>query len=149
MQFQLLKLILWPKSAHRPRVVEFKPGLVNVISGASKTGKSAVIPIIDYCLGSGKCNIPAGLIRETCAWFGIVIETLEGQKLLARREPGDARQTGDMFVLEAGAEEESVQVPDETPQKNQTVDSVKGMLDALSGLSKLGLNHETDAPRRR
>ena len=27
-------------------IVEFEPGMVNVISGASKTGKSVVIPII-------------------------------------------------------------------------------------------------------
>ena len=34
--------------------------------GASKTGKSAVIPIIDYCLASGKCSIPVGTIRRAC-----------------------------------------------------------------------------------
>ena len=108
MHFQILKLILWSKAGHAPRVVEFEPGMVNVISGASKTGKSAVIPIIDYCLASGKCSIPVGDIRTACSWFGIVIETMEGQKLLARRrEPGDARQTGDMFLLEGN----TVEVP--------------------------------------
>ena len=100
MHFQILSLILWSKGDHPPRIVPFEPGMVNVISGASKTGKSAVIPIIDYCMGSGKCSIPVGTIRDACSWFGILIETLEGQKLLARREPGDARQTGDMFLLE-------------------------------------------------
>ena len=58
MYFQLRKLILWPRNGTAPRVVKFEPGVVNVISGASKTGKSAVIPIIDYCLGSDKCAIP-------------------------------------------------------------------------------------------
>ena len=102
MHFQILKLILWSKAGHEPRVLDFEPGMGNVISGASKTGKSAVIPIIDYCLASGKCSIPVGTIRNACAWFGIVIDTLEGLKLLARREPGEARQTGDMFILEGG-----------------------------------------------
>ncbi|WP_292528801.1 hypothetical protein, partial [Mesorhizobium sp.] len=64
--------------------------MVNVITGASKTGKSAVIPIIDYCLASGKCSIPVGTIRKSCSWFGIIVDTLEGKKLLARREPGEA-----------------------------------------------------------
>src|SRR5471032_524032 len=101
MYFQILKVILWPRRTDTPpRIVEFEPGIVNVISGASKTGKSAVIPIIDYCLGSGKCRIPVGTIRNACSWFGVVIETLEGQKLLARREPGEAQQTGEMYVLE-------------------------------------------------
>ena len=136
MQFQIIKLVLWPKAGGAPRIVNFEAGMVNVISGASKTGKSAVIPIIDYCLASGKCSIPVGKIRTTCSWFGIVIETLEGQKLLARREPGDARQTGDMFIIEG----ETVEVPEATPEKNTTADAVKQKLDALVGLSQLGLN---------
>lgn len=136
MQFQIIKLVLWPRAGGAPRIVNFEAGMVNVISGASKTGKSAVIPIIDYCLASGKCSIPVGKIRTTCSWFGIVIETLEGQKLLARREPGDARQTGDMFIIEG----ETVEVPEATPEKNTTADAVKQKLDALVGLSQLGLN---------
>jgi hypothetical protein len=143
MHFQILKLILWSKAGHAPRVVEFEPGMVNVISGASKTGKSAVIPIIDYCLASGKCSIPVGTIRTACSWFGIVIETMEGQKLLARREPGDARQTGDMFILEGN----TVEVPVEAPTKNTTADTVKRMLDTLAGLSQLGLNPDAEIAR--
>jgi hypothetical protein len=117
--------------------------MVNVISGASKTGKSAVIPIIDYCLASGKCSIPVGTIRNACSWFGVVIETIEGQKLLARREPGDAKQTGDMFLLEG----EDVLVPERTPEKNITADAVKRLLDRLAGLSQLGLNPDNDVAR--
>lgn len=138
MRFQILKLILWPKGDVVPRVVPFEPGMVNVISGASKTGKSAVIPIIDYCLGSGKCRIPVGTIRTACSWFGIVIDTAEGQKLLARREPGDQQQTGDMFILEG----EEIEVPLAVPNKTHTVDSVKKMLDRLAGLSSMRLDPE-------
>ncbi|MER9357776.1 DUF3732 domain-containing protein [Mesorhizobium sp. M0514] len=141
MHFQIRKLILWPKNGGEPRIVEFHPGMVNVISGSSKTGKSAVIPIIDYCLGSGKCSIPVGTIRTACAWFGLLIETLEGQKLLARREPGDARQTGDMYLAEGAA----LEVPMQAPEKNITADAVKRKLDALAGLSQLGLDPNADS----
>ncbi|TPK97637.1 MULTISPECIES: DUF3732 domain-containing protein [unclassified Mesorhizobium] len=143
MHFQILKLILWSRAGHSPRIVEFEPGMVNVISGASKTGKSAVIPIIDYCLASGKCSIPVGTIRDACSWFGIVIETIEGQKLLARREPGEARQTGDMFVLEG----DTVEAPEHSPDKNTTAEIVKRMLDKLAGLSQLGLNPDSEVAR--
>ena len=143
MHFQILKLILWSKAGYPARVVEFEPGMVNVISGASKTGKSAVIPIIDYCLASGKCSIPVGTIRDACSWFGVVIETLEGQKLLARREPGDARQSGDMFLLEGN----TVEVLEQAPTKNITADAVKRMLDKLAGLSQLGLNPDAEIAR--
>lgn len=141
MQFQLLKLILWSKAGHEPRVVEFEPGMTNVISGASKTGKSAVIPIIDYCLASSKCSIPVGTIRDACSWFGIVIDTLEGQKLLARREPGEARQTGDMYVLEG----ELIDIPLQISEKNTTAEAVKRKLDSLAGVSQLGLNPDSES----
>lgn len=136
MHFQILKLVLWPKGDFAPREVPFEPGMVNVISGASKTGKSAVIPIIDYCLGSGKCRIPVGTIRNACSWFGVVVETLEGQKLFARREPGEAQQTGDMYVLEG----EEIEIPATIQAKNSNADTVKRTLDRLAGLSQLRLD---------
>ncbi|NTB87512.1 DUF3732 domain-containing protein [Agrobacterium tumefaciens] len=133
MYFQIIKLILWPRRGGEPRVVDFKPGIVNVISGASKTGKSAVVPIIDYCLGSDKCTIPVGVIRENCSWFGVLVDTIEGQKLLARREPGDQQSTGDMVFLE----EAVVDVPAEIAEKTTNVDTVKRALNRLSGLTDL------------
>ena len=108
MQLQLKSLVLWPKNTKlEPRVVSFAANNLNVITGASKTGKSAVIPIIDYCLGSERCAVPVKTIRDACAWFGIVITTREGEKLLARREPGGQQSTGDMFLLE----EKTIEIP--------------------------------------
>jgi hypothetical protein len=114
---------------------------VNVISGASKTGKSAVIPIIDYCLGADKCPIPVGVIRENCAWFGIVVETVEGQKLLARREPGDQQKTGDMVLIEGP----QVEVPGRIDEKNTNVDTVKSVLNRLAGLTNLEFEPGTES----
>ena len=36
MYFQITKVVLWPKRGDGCRVVEFRPGMLNVISGASK-----------------------------------------------------------------------------------------------------------------
>lgn len=140
MHFQVLKVVLWPRKGSGPRVVKFEPGVVNVISGGSKTGKSSVIPIIDYCLGSEKCAIPVGVIRETCAWFGVLIETLEGQKLLARREPAGLKASGEMLFLEGPI----IEVPSVIAGKNQNVDYVKAALNRLSGLSNLQFEPGTD-----
>lgn len=140
MHFQLLKVILWPREGKEPRVVNFQPHMVNVISGASKTGKSSVIPIIDYCLGSEKCAIPVGVIRESCSWFGVLVDTLEGQKLLARREPGGLKASGEMVLLEGPV----VEVPAFITGKNQNVDYVKAVLNRLSGLSNLQFEPGTD-----
>lgn len=140
MYFQLMKLVLWPKADLPPRSVEFRQGVVNVISGASKTGKSAVIPIVDYCLGAGKCAIPVGVIRERCAWFGVLVQTAEGQKLFARPGPGDQKSTGDMFVVEAPL----VEIPDKIPSKNSNSEEVKDILNRLSGMSNLSFEPGTD-----
>lgn len=141
MYFQLRKLILWPRTDQTPRELDFYPGVVNVISGASKTGKSAVIPIIDYCLAADKCAIPVGVIRENCSWFGIVIDTVEGQKLLARREPGEQQSTGDMVLIEG----DSIDVPHRIEGKDTTHTNVKRMLDRLAGLTRLGFEPESDS----
>lgn len=140
MYFQLRKLILWPRHDGQPRIVDFHPGVVNVISGASKTGKSAVIPIIDYCLAADKCAIPVGVIRENCSWFGVVIDTVEGQKLLARREPGDQQTTGDMVLIEG----DEVEVPQRIEGKGTSASNVKAMLNRLAGLTNLDFEPEAD-----
>jgi hypothetical protein len=139
MNFQIRKIILWPRNqAFHPRVVQFESGSVNIISGISRTGKSAIIPIIDYCLGADKCTIPVNTIRKSCSWFGVVVETIQGEKLFARREPGIQKSTGDMFILE----DQHVDIPTSISEKNATVDAAKRILDELSGLTALDFDFE-------
>lgn len=141
MYFQVRQLILWSRWGNERRIVEFQPGVVNVISGGSKTGKSAVIPIIDYCLAADRCAIPVGVIRENCEWFGILVDTVEGAKLLARREPGEQQQTSDMYVQEG----DTVVVPDRIEERNSNTVAVKTMLDRVAGLSSLGFEPDIDS----
>lgn len=142
MFLQIREILLWPRDpAFQPRRVAFDLGKVNVISGASRTGKSAVIPIIDYCLGAGTCSIPVNTIRKYCEWFGIVVATAQGDKLLARREPGAQRITDDMFLMEA---DRITEVPHRIA-KNTNADAVKRLLDELAGLSKLDFSGGDDS----
>ena len=137
MYLQIKKLILWPQNTQfEPRTLEFTVGMVNVISGASKTGKSALIPIIDWCLGSDKCAIPVNTIRDHCSWFGIVVATDEGEKLFARKNPGKQKGTAEMYVLEGDV----IQIPRELPASNTSVDALKRRLDELARLSNLALD---------
>ena len=139
MKFTIREIVLWPRKVDLPpRRLKLDPDNVNVISGGSKTGKSAIIPIIDYCMAADRCAIPVEIIRNTCSWFGVLAETDEGQKLFARREPAGQRSTGDMYI----AEGRSVKVPDFTPIKNTTADAVRRRLDELSGLSRLDFDYD-------
>src|SRR5688500_664103 len=101
MQFTIHRIVLWPKrEGSAPRIITFKAGQVNVITGQSQTGKSALISIVDYALGSDKCAIPVGLIRNATAWFGVQASTATGFLTLARRNPEGKASTGDMFLQE-------------------------------------------------
>ena len=144
MYFQIAKLIIWPKSGEAPRKIDFEPGKINVITGASKTGKSAIISIVDYCLGSANCSIPVGVIRKSSAWFGVVVNTVQGQLLIARREPGEQKSTDDFFVLEGS----SVEIPHAIPGKNKDRSQLKRDLDRMAGLPGLGFDPGSENPSK-
>lgn len=86
MNLKISKIILYPE--HRelePRIIQFEEDKVNVITGYSQRGKSAIISIIDYCLGSSECNIPIGTIQEKVEKFALII-TLNGQSVFVARD---------------------------------------------------------------
>ena len=55
MELYIKNIILYPKNRDlKPRLLTFKEDKINIITGTSQKGKSAIITIIDYCLGSCK-----------------------------------------------------------------------------------------------
>lgn len=133
MQFQIEKLILWPKNQkYSYKEIELVTNAVNVITGDSRTGKSAIIPIIDYCLASGECYIPTQTIRNACSWFGLVVKLEKNKILLARKEPGVQKSTGDMMFIQ----DEEIEIPN-IPEKNTNCQVVKRFLDEYARLSFL------------
>lgn len=64
--------------------VYFQRGL-NVVTGKSSTGKSALIEIFDYCFGSNEYTVPKGVITDNAKIYYLCLE-VDGQNLvLARR----------------------------------------------------------------
>lgn len=137
MKFSINSLLLWPK--HKEfgyRQVEFSSNGVNIITGASRTGKSAIIPIIDYCLGSSECTIPVGIIRDTCSWFGVMFDLKDEQMLICRKEPGQQKSTGEMYLLRGT----NLKIPNEFEDGNITVGQVKNILNELFSLSFIDID---------
>lgn len=87
MSMQIAKIVLY---SHRGEIreVSFRLGMMNILTGASKTGKSAIIDIIDYCTGRIECNVAAGVIRKHVSWYAILFQLGEGQLFVARKNPG-------------------------------------------------------------
>jgi hypothetical protein len=131
MKFSLINLIVWPRDASKaPRVLTFAETGINLITGSSRSGKSAIIKIIDYCLGSTTCNIPKlGPIRRSSEWYGVVIQTEEGYKLLARRDPDTQESTDDYMLVESALPT----FPDR-PIKNANRAAIEGLLSRLARL---------------
>lgn len=65
--------------------VRFKQGL-NVVTGKSSTGKSALIEIFDYCFGSGEYTIPKGVITDSAALYYVYMN-VNGQDVVLGRFP--------------------------------------------------------------
>lgn len=69
------------------RDLEFKVSGLNVITGRSSTGKSALSEIIEYCMGRSTFNVPEGIIRDKVAWFAVIYQFQQEQVLIAKPTP--------------------------------------------------------------
>lgn len=69
----------------KQHVVEFYDG-VNVITGRSSTGKSAIIEIFDYCFGKKENTIPHGVITENAQIYFCVMNINNNFVVLARKQ---------------------------------------------------------------
>ncbi len=67
--------------------VKLNPSGLSIITGASKTGKSSLIDIIEYCFGREQCHVSDGVIRQHVAWYGILLDRGDSRIFLARRNP--------------------------------------------------------------
>ena len=69
------------------RDLRFRIDGLNVITGRSSTGKSALSEIIEYCMGRSSFNVPEGVIRDKVAWFAVIYQFPREQVLIAKPTP--------------------------------------------------------------
>jgi hypothetical protein len=138
MKAKISKIVLWPRRRDRaPRIVSFTGVGVEVITGRSQSGKSALITIVDYCLGSSKCAIPTGRIRETTSWFGVVLKTPAKEILIARRNPEMQVETSDSYLQEG----KPITIPERLEDLPKTsMASIIAYLNDVTGLPALALS---------
>ena len=131
MSFQISEICLYGPP-ETPRVLEFTPGALNVITGSSKTGKSSLVAIVDYCLGSSKCAVPDGPIRSTVEWYALRLSLNGHQVFVARRAPKNGKHSsGEVYF--ATADEVSIPAKgDLTATTN--IDAVEQLLSRAAGI---------------
>lgn len=84
MSMQIKSVVLYNHEG-AVRTVGFKPGSVSIITGRSLTGKSAIIDIVDYCLGRSVFTVPEGVIRDSVAWYAAVFRLDDGGEMLVAK----------------------------------------------------------------
>lgn len=117
MSFQIIEIALFNSNGERSSV-RLKPGVVNIITGGSKTGKSALIDIVDYCLGRTEYTVAHGIIRDTAVCYSLLLSTEEGMVLIARPVPPEDQQTSSEVFYSAVSDNVIPELAEMTPNSN-------------------------------
>lgn len=136
---QIKKISLYGKNGER-RDVDLTPSQVNIITGASKKGKSSLIDIVEYCLGSSECSVAEGHIRKTVAWYSVLLLFPDSEVFIARAAPLQGQKSNSATHMMIA---DKVDVPEYSQLENSTnINSVVAFL-----TSKLGIPEQvTEVP---
>lgn len=85
----------------RRRDISFTADVVNIITGASGTGKSTLIKAIDYCLGSKHCELPAH-VKRRCVAVGVKWVRGEQEFIVGRVVPPVGQDTSTHMYFSTG-----------------------------------------------
>ncbi len=86
---QLVSLGVYSRDGAR-RDVQFRLGSLNILTGKSKTGKSAILDIAEFCLGRDRVTIPTGVISDQAAWYYLIVQFASERVLICRPNPAGA-----------------------------------------------------------
>lgn len=133
MSFQIQDIVLYGFNGER-RDLTLRPGELNIITGASKTGKTALIEIVDYCMGSEKCGIYEGIIRKAVEWVGIRLEVEGGQAFIARRLPKLGGNYSEVVYYDL---QRTLNLPDHDDLRQTTnLQALEGLLSKHAGIGE-------------
>ena len=132
MNMQIKEIILYNYNGEM-RILPLRLGKLNIITGKSRTGKSAIIEIVDYCLGRSEFNVPDGVIRKTVRWYAIKLKVDNSEVFIAKPAPQSNRNSQSQAYIQIG---EIVAVPEMSELiLNSNDDGVRNYLSRLLGIS--------------
>lgn len=135
---QIRELVLYGYNG-KVRHLPFALGQVNIITGRSKSGKSVVGDIIDYCLGGDSCNIADGVVRDNVAWYGLLLQFEHERVFVARKNPDKGQQTTGVCYIDIG---EKIEAPDNCDFSSNT--NVSGIEESLT--RRIGISENLSTP---
>jgi hypothetical protein len=135
---QLLALTLYSLDGRR-RNVEFEPGKLNIVTGESKTGKSALLTITEYCLGRSEYLVPAGPIANAVSWYAtlwqLTADPAGPRAFAARPAPPKGQKTTQRMMFSLGGPD--LRAPDFADlTENSDADTVQRLLGRAIGIDE-------------
>lgn len=129
---QLRSVVLYHRDGKRKHEVEFQPGALNVIPGVSETGKSALVSIVDYCLGSKKHRVSKEPELDSIGWYGLRLEVDGLPVFVARQRPDFDQKALDKAMIVTGRES----APD--PSEVRQTTNIRTVIKKLGGMIGIG-----------
>lgn len=114
------------------RDLSFKVDGLNVITGHSSTGKSALSEIIEYCMGRSSFNVPEGVIRDKVAWFAVIYQFENEQVMVAKPTPPRGGASCSTAMLRRGTQLQAPEFKDLSV--NTDDDNIVELLSRLMGI---------------
>ncbi len=131
---QILEIVLYNRHGDTRRL-SLEPGRLNVITGVSGTGKSAVLEIVHFCLGDDEdFRVPTGVISDLVAWYAIRVRTGGTELFIARPSPRLDDYASNAVALAIGERTPLPALDDLEPTTN--VESLNGLLTRLLGIEE-------------
>ena len=129
------------------RDVTFVPDALNIITGASGTGKSTLIKAIDYCLGSSRCEVPAHVRRRSVA-VGVKWVAGEAQMIVGRIIPPVGQATSTRMFVSSGR---NIPLPNTTDdfEGATTLEAAKAFIERAFGIGDIASESDATGGRGR
>jgi len=86
------------------RNIDFNANGLNIITGRSSTGKSALTSIVEYCMGRSSFNVPEGVIRDKVSWFLVKFIFKNEEIIIAKPRPGNGFNSCSTGMIRRGIE---------------------------------------------
>jgi len=98
---KIKSIVIYSHNGQKREITFIVDGL-NIITGRSSTGKSALSEIIEYCMGRSTFNVPEGVIRDKVSWFGVLYQFELDQVFVAKPTPAAGNTSCSVAMLRRG-----------------------------------------------
>lgn len=140
---QLVSISIYHQDGRR-KDVKFELGKLNIITGHSRTGKSSLITIVDYCLGRDSAPIPRTKWFNAISWYVTIWQFADGSRALLGRPSSPSEKGTSKAMLEFGGSD-LVAPSFEALRVNTDSDALRAQVGALMGLANVQLERSQES----